>query len=585
MNGSLYRVLVVDDEPPIRSLIMRALENLHIACTPACDGDEADQLLQMAHFDAVVTDLRMPNRHGHALATDLLSRPQRPLVVVVTGILEPRLAKDLLQRGVDDIQFKPINYSLLATKLRALMDRRSSDGPLPKLSDRTRPANSTNAREQGTGHDASSTMIDREDFQSRLAHVATILPVSKVAIEVVNLTNKDEIDADKLTACLVRDASLAVEILKMANSAFYRRPHSPPIEDLRDAVVRIGFKRVGELALASSTLSTLTSSVLPWVDVSLFWRRSMAAGLVIERISSQTTLGGEDEGLFLSALVRPLGRIVLGTIYPREYETMILHCQTTRQALALQERAVFPESDCQAMADLLATWSIPEDVFLPLRYADLRFDELNSIAEPLRSKVEMLKFAAVLGELAVGRWEGWDLIDLPTIDAFRYLGHDALAQVIDEVRRDLQELESLCKLPHFKPRTNEDAVGVPGRAFAYCNLGLATNDVVPHYLDSLGWHYVPIERVQLAEEQRPVLVNCCRGISERSEEALARLAGSVPRVLIADEHTNQSLLAGAEALFMPASYAALRHCGKLLYDRSGDPSVRRLAAAVATSFY
>ena len=55
MSGSLYRALVVDDEPPIRSLIMRALEQLHIACTPASDGKEADQLLQKPFSPQVLT--------------------------------------------------------------------------------------------------------------------------------------------------------------------------------------------------------------------------------------------------------------------------------------------------------------------------------------------------------------------------------------------------------------------------------------------------------------------------------------------------------------------------------------------------
>jgi len=578
MGGPLFRVLVVDDEPAIRALIIRALEMQQIACTPASDGQEADDLMSINTFDAVVTDLRMPNRHGHALASELLAAHDRPLVVVVTGVLEPRLAKDLLHRGVDDIHFKPVNYSLLATKLRAQLDRRHA----AQLT--TSAAKLAGARGVGTAGTNGVDRIDRDDFFSRLAHVATILPVSKVAIDVINLTSRSDVDAEKLTACLVRDASLAVEILKMANSAFYRRPQAAQIDELRDAVVRIGFKRVGELALASSTLSTLTSSVLPWVDVSLLWRRSMAGGLVIERLNSKTTLGGEDEGLFLSALVRPLGRIVLGTIYPREYDNMIVRCHTSRAALSTLEEQVFPETECQAMAHLLSTWTIPEEVFLPLRHATLDFNELKSLSEPLRTKIAMLKLATIIGELTVGRWEGWELIDIPPTHAFHNLPADRLYEEIEQVRRDLQELEALCKLPHFVPRTPGQLDDGAPDSFAYCNLSFTTTDVLAHYLDSLGFPYVSIDREALPRETRPVLVNCCGGITERAGELLRQLDTNVPRVLVVDHVPSPSLSSSGDLLTMPCSYAALRDRCQQLDELAKNANGRRLAASVSASY-
>ena len=55
-----------------------------------------------------------------------------PVIVVVTGVIEPKLARDLLTRGVDDIFFKPVNHKLLAVKLFALLQHRQcvlADGP------------------------------------------------------------------------------------------------------------------------------------------------------------------------------------------------------------------------------------------------------------------------------------------------------------------------------------------------------------------------------------------------------------------------------------------------------------------------
>ena len=97
-------------------------------CELAADGDEAARLSAKSKFDVIVTDLKMPNKNGHTLALELLQREDRPLVVVYTGVIEPRLAKDLLARGVDDILYKPLDFSVLAAKVSALIERRSSTG-------------------------------------------------------------------------------------------------------------------------------------------------------------------------------------------------------------------------------------------------------------------------------------------------------------------------------------------------------------------------------------------------------------------------------------------------------------------------
>ena len=126
MKDPIYRILVVDDEPVVRELTILALEREGYECDPAINGEQALKMLRMSPYDAVVTDLRMPYLHGHALAVELLSRDDRPVIVVVTGVIEPKLARDLLARGVDDIFFKPVNHKLLAVKLATLLQQKRS---------------------------------------------------------------------------------------------------------------------------------------------------------------------------------------------------------------------------------------------------------------------------------------------------------------------------------------------------------------------------------------------------------------------------------------------------------------------------
>ena len=125
MSDELFSALVVDDEPALRRLTAAALAHQNFCCDEAANGQEASEVLARRPYDLVVTDLRMPVRNGHALAVDLLSRgSDRPSIIVLTGVHEPRLSADLIARGVDDVMFKPVDFRLLGAKARALCERR-----------------------------------------------------------------------------------------------------------------------------------------------------------------------------------------------------------------------------------------------------------------------------------------------------------------------------------------------------------------------------------------------------------------------------------------------------------------------------
>jgi DNA-binding response OmpR family regulator len=103
-NPEVIRALIVDDEAAIRRLVMMSLVKEGFAFDTAEDGETAANLVASKSYDLVITDLVLPGKNGHSLTVDLLAKPDRPLIVVVTGVLEPRLAKDLLARGIEDIR-------------------------------------------------------------------------------------------------------------------------------------------------------------------------------------------------------------------------------------------------------------------------------------------------------------------------------------------------------------------------------------------------------------------------------------------------------------------------------------------------
>src|SRR5262245_41956268 len=106
-DTATFRVMVVDDEGDARLSIARFLCHEGFVCDMAIDGQQALELTQSNDYDLVLTDLRMPGVNGHKLALELLQHERRPVVIVLTGVVEPRIANDLRLRGVDELLFRP----------------------------------------------------------------------------------------------------------------------------------------------------------------------------------------------------------------------------------------------------------------------------------------------------------------------------------------------------------------------------------------------------------------------------------------------------------------------------------------------
>jgi HD-like signal output (HDOD) protein/DNA-binding NarL/FixJ family response regulator len=140
------KALIVDDEKGVRSLLIGYLFRQGFLCNEAEDGAKALRELEHAHYDLVVTDLRMPNRHGHALCQAILDQSNRPRLVVVTGVADPRIVRDLRARGVDHIFQKPIDLSEFVSRIRELTQSSLSVDQMSGSRNRTQPDSADTAQ-------------------------------------------------------------------------------------------------------------------------------------------------------------------------------------------------------------------------------------------------------------------------------------------------------------------------------------------------------------------------------------------------------------------------------------------------------
>src|SRR6476660_1436813 len=107
----------------------------------------------------------MPHSNGHSLAVSLLAEPNPPTVVMLTGLTEPKLARDLLARGVRDVVFKPVNYFELADRLKHMLttaEVRSEAGQSVVANDAPAPS------EEGADSSCERLVWTREKLEAQL---------------------------------------------------------------------------------------------------------------------------------------------------------------------------------------------------------------------------------------------------------------------------------------------------------------------------------------------------------------------------------------------------------------------------------
>ena len=117
------RLLLVEDEAEMAAWLLRAFKQSGFVPDHAPDAATAESLLAGNDYDAVVLDLRLPDKHGLALLADVRKAGNRTPVLVLTaqGSLQDRVRG--LNVGADDFLTKPFAIEELEARLTALVRR------------------------------------------------------------------------------------------------------------------------------------------------------------------------------------------------------------------------------------------------------------------------------------------------------------------------------------------------------------------------------------------------------------------------------------------------------------------------------
>ncbi len=121
-GGMKHSILIVDDEPNIRTVFTRFLSSVDFEVEGAYSLAEGRALLQTRSFDAAIIDQNLPDGKGIDLIDDLRRANPDMAIVVITGMADVPLAVEAMWRGADNFLIKPVNLESLNIFLRKSME-------------------------------------------------------------------------------------------------------------------------------------------------------------------------------------------------------------------------------------------------------------------------------------------------------------------------------------------------------------------------------------------------------------------------------------------------------------------------------
>ena len=126
----MQRVLVIDDDPTITSVLKRGLAYEGFAVDTAATGSQGLTIARDHKPDLVILDVMLPGFDGYEVLRRLRSADEDMPVLMLSARDDATDQVKGLDAGADDYVVKPFTFSVLAARVKALLRRRDSERPI-----------------------------------------------------------------------------------------------------------------------------------------------------------------------------------------------------------------------------------------------------------------------------------------------------------------------------------------------------------------------------------------------------------------------------------------------------------------------
>jgi DNA-binding response OmpR family regulator len=125
------KILLVEDDKKIATIVKRGLEAEGFTVEVAFDGTDGLWLATEGSFDLIVLDIMLPGRNGYQICADLREAGDWTPILMLTAKDGDLDEAEALDTGADDYLTKPFSFAVLVARIRALLRRATGRNPTP----------------------------------------------------------------------------------------------------------------------------------------------------------------------------------------------------------------------------------------------------------------------------------------------------------------------------------------------------------------------------------------------------------------------------------------------------------------------
>ena len=197
------------------------------------------------------------------------------------------------------------------------------------------------------------------EMASVLDEVDNLPTLPQVFATLNRIIDNKQSSARDLVQVISADQALTARLLKYANSPLFRGFH--PIENVQQAVVRLGFQEVKDISLTVMVYEGLfRQSAGAYFNRVQFWKHSFLVGYACQALAERLRLNSLQKVAFVAGLLHDIGIVILDKFFPTIFSRLITAVDGRREPLEeVEVDSAFPPHGAIG-AHVLSKWRLPE---------------------------------------------------------------------------------------------------------------------------------------------------------------------------------------------------------------------------------
>lgn len=199
-------------------------------------------------------------------------------------------------------------------------------------------------------------MQELDEYIDKVKHLP---PAPKVLPPLLSLLNDPDVDSSRIVEVITYDQSLTAAVIQTCNTAHFAG--RSPVDDIQEAIVRLGFKEVYQIVLAVSGARVLGPAQKGYgIEEGELWKHSVCTAVASQIIAEDR---GEDANIaFTGGLMHDVGKLILAGALEEIYAKVIEETEQNQYSLLETEKKLLGVQHAEIGGRLLARWKFPANL-------------------------------------------------------------------------------------------------------------------------------------------------------------------------------------------------------------------------------